>query len=130
MRTTLPAMGRTVKISELKAHCLRLVEEVARKRRDILITKRGKPIARVVPLDTRTDDDALARLPGRLDQSTAVPGLEVLPLTIPVVVTAARLTELHDPADQLIVATAQHHGARLVTSDARIAATRAVSIVG
>ena len=65
-----------------------------------------------------------------LDQSTAVLGLEVLPLTIPVVVTAARLTELHDPADRLIVATAQHHGARLVTSDARIAATRAVSIVG
>ena len=59
-------MGRTVKISELKAHCLRLVEEVARKRRDILITKRGKPIARVVPLDTRTDDDALARLRGSL----------------------------------------------------------------
>jgi prevent-host-death family protein len=57
---------RTVAISELKAHCLRLVDEVARRRRELVITKRGKPIARVVPLETAVDDDRLARLRGTL----------------------------------------------------------------
>jgi prevent-host-death family protein len=57
---------RTVAISELKAHCLRLVDEVARRRRELIITKRGKPIARLVPLETAVDDDRLARLRGTL----------------------------------------------------------------
>jgi prevent-host-death family protein len=57
---------RTVAISELKAHCLRLVDEVARRRRELVITKRGKPIARVVPLESVGDDDRLARLRGTL----------------------------------------------------------------
>jgi prevent-host-death family protein len=57
-------MARTVGISELKAHCLRLVDEVARRRSELIITKRGKPIARVVPLDELPRDDALARLRG------------------------------------------------------------------
>ena len=59
-------MVRTVAISELKAHCLRLVDEVARRRRELVITKRGKPIARVVPLETAVDDDRLTRLRGTL----------------------------------------------------------------
>ena len=57
-------MVRTVAISELKAHCLRLVDEVARRRSELVVTKRGKPIARVVPLDDAPIDDALARLRG------------------------------------------------------------------
>jgi len=57
---------RTVAISELKAHCLRLVDEVARRRWELVITKRGKPIARVVPLETAVGDDRLARLRGTL----------------------------------------------------------------
>jgi prevent-host-death family protein len=55
---------KTVAISELKAHCLRLVDEVARRRRELVVTKRGKPIARVVPLEDVRADDALARLRG------------------------------------------------------------------
>jgi len=57
-------MARTVAISELKAHCLQLVDEVAQRRRELIITKRGKPIARVVPLDELPKDDALERLRG------------------------------------------------------------------
>jgi len=57
-------MIKTVAISELKAHCLRLVDEVARGRGILVVTKRGKPIARVVPLDTAAPDDALTRLRG------------------------------------------------------------------
>ena len=55
-----------------------------------------------------------------LDEATGLPGFEVVPIELPIVLTASRLTALRDPADMLIVATAQHHGARLVTSDARI----------
>jgi prevent-host-death family protein len=36
-------------IGQFKARCLRLMEEVRTKREPILITKRGRPLARVVP---------------------------------------------------------------------------------
>jgi PIN domain nuclease of toxin-antitoxin system len=64
-----------------------------------------------------------------LEQATALPGVELLPLSLPIVVTASRLTGLRDPADMLIVASAQHHGARLVTSDTRIHETELVPFV-
>ena len=58
-------MIRKVAVSELKTHCLRLVEEVARQRRAIVVTKRGKPIARVVPIgEPPGGDDPWARLRG------------------------------------------------------------------
>ena len=44
----------------------------------------------------------------------------MVPLSLPIIVTASRLTALRDPADMLIVASAQHHGARSITSDTRI----------
>lgn len=64
-----------------------------------------------------------------LERATTVAGLQVVPLTLPVIVTAARLVSLRDPADMLIVATAQHHGARLVTSDSRIEESGLVAVV-
>ena len=64
-----------------------------------------------------------------LDQATTIPGLTVVPLSLPIIASAARLTILRDPADMLIVATAQHHGARLATSDVRIQEADLVSIV-
>ncbi len=64
-----------------------------------------------------------------LEEATAIPGIQVVPLSLPIIVTAARLTALRDPADMLIVATAQHHGARLVTSDARIGETDLVAVI-
>jgi prevent-host-death family protein len=57
-------MKKTVAISELKAHCLRLVDEVARRRSVLVVTKRGKPIARVVPLEDAPADDPLTQLRG------------------------------------------------------------------
>lgn len=41
----------------------------------------------------------------------------------------ARLDQLRDPADQLIVATALERGARLVTSDARSADAELVPVI-
>lgn len=37
--------------STFKAQCLALLDEVATSRRSIVVTKRGRPVARVVPLD-------------------------------------------------------------------------------
>lgn len=36
---------------EFKAKCLRLMEEVRQRRRPVIITKRGQPIAKLVPVD-------------------------------------------------------------------------------
>jgi prevent-host-death family protein len=37
---------------EFKARCLQLMAEVERTRRPVTITKRGRPVARLVPVDT------------------------------------------------------------------------------
>jgi prevent-host-death family protein len=40
----------TVPAAEFKAKCLAIFDEVERDRRSFVVTKRGKPVARVVPL--------------------------------------------------------------------------------
>ncbi len=60
------SMKQSVAVSELKTHCLRLVDRVARERRELIVTKRGKPIARLVPMGKVDADEALARLRGTL----------------------------------------------------------------
>jgi prevent-host-death family protein len=42
----------TFTASEFKARCLRLLDEVAEQGNSLIITKRGRPIARVAPLGT------------------------------------------------------------------------------
>ncbi|HEX3503737.1 MAG TPA: type II toxin-antitoxin system Phd/YefM family antitoxin, partial [Xanthobacteraceae bacterium] len=42
-------MLRTIKASELKAKCLAILNEVERTRQPVVITKRGKPVAEIVP---------------------------------------------------------------------------------
>jgi prevent-host-death family protein len=60
-------MPRTVAISELKARCLRLVDDVARRRHEIVVTRRGKPVARLVPFGGPNEEDpVLAQLRGTL----------------------------------------------------------------
>jgi prevent-host-death family protein len=39
-----------------KAHCLALIDEVQAKREPVLITKRGKPVAKLIPAVRETDD--------------------------------------------------------------------------
>jgi prevent-host-death family protein len=36
---------------EFKARCLRLMDEVQKTRRPVVITKRGKPVAKLVPVE-------------------------------------------------------------------------------
>ncbi len=40
---------RTIKASEFKAKCLKLMDEVAASGKEIVITKNGRPISRLVP---------------------------------------------------------------------------------
>ena len=44
-----------------KARCLKLMDDVCERRVSILITKRGRPVARLVPVD---DDERAARVMG------------------------------------------------------------------
>jgi prevent-host-death family protein len=39
-----------------KANCLAVMDEVQAKRETVVITKRGKPVAKLVPVDAQTDD--------------------------------------------------------------------------
>ena len=41
--------SRTVKASEFKAKCLQMMDEVAASGREIVITKYGRPVSRLVP---------------------------------------------------------------------------------
>jgi prevent-host-death family protein len=45
------ATKRTIAASEFKAKCLKLLDEVAETRETLVVTKRGKPVAQVVPAE-------------------------------------------------------------------------------
>jgi len=64
-----------------------------------------------------------------LEQAMSIPGLEIAQLTVPIIAGASRLTGLRDPADMLIVATALHHGAPLITNDGRIEESGLVQVI-
>jgi prevent-host-death family protein len=42
-----------VPAAEFKINCLRLMDEVALQRRPIIITRRGKPVAKLVPVEEK-----------------------------------------------------------------------------
>ena len=41
---------------EFKAQCLRVMEQVYRSGESVLITKQGRPVAKLVPAEKRSDD--------------------------------------------------------------------------
>ena len=45
--------GRTIKASEFKAICLKLMDEVAESGEEIVITKNGKPVSKLTPYRER-----------------------------------------------------------------------------
>ena len=54
---------RKIPAGKFKAQCLRVMEQVRTTREPVLITKRGKPLAKLVPAD-KTSDDFIGRLEG------------------------------------------------------------------
>ncbi len=55
---------RTVPAGRFKQHCLAILDEVAETHEPITITKRNKPVARIVPLKTEAEieQEVLTRL--------------------------------------------------------------------
>ena len=47
-------MSRMIKASEFKAKCLALMDEVERTGQPVVITKKGKPVAELIPHRPRT----------------------------------------------------------------------------
>lgn len=51
---------------EFKTHCLAVMDEVAKTREPVVITKRGKPVAKVVPVEQPKSKRFIGRLEGVL----------------------------------------------------------------
>jgi prevent-host-death family protein len=47
---------KTIPAGDFKARCLAIMDEVQSKRQAVLITKRGKPVAKLVPVEQEKDD--------------------------------------------------------------------------
>lgn len=51
---------RTMAAGKFKATCLAVMDEVRAKREPVVITKHGKPVAKMVPMETEEGKDPLA----------------------------------------------------------------------
>ena len=60
---------RTMAAGKFKAQCLALMDEVQSKRIPVLVTKNGKPVAKLVPIDLPEGEDPLDafRFPGKIE---------------------------------------------------------------
>ncbi len=47
---------KTIPAGKFKVHCLAIMDEVQSKRQAVVITKRGKPVAKLVPLEKEKDE--------------------------------------------------------------------------
>jgi prevent-host-death family protein len=45
------AVGNQIAAAEFKAKCLQIMERVARGKQVVVVTKRGKPMVRIAPID-------------------------------------------------------------------------------
>jgi prevent-host-death family protein len=48
---TMSTQPKTISTSEFEGHCLALLDKVARTRQPLIVTKRGKPVAKIVPTE-------------------------------------------------------------------------------
>ncbi len=54
LRYSVSVSGKTIPVTEFKAKCLRLLEQVSKSGEPLVITKRGKPLARVTRAAAQT----------------------------------------------------------------------------
>lgn len=47
---------KTIPAGQFKVRCLAIMDEVQAKRQAVIITKRGKPVAKLVPVEAEKDD--------------------------------------------------------------------------
>jgi prevent-host-death family protein len=46
---------RTIPAAQFKSQCLGLLDEVEKTRGEVIVTKRGRPVARVVPIERKQE---------------------------------------------------------------------------
>jgi prevent-host-death family protein len=58
---------KTVPAGAFKQGCLRILDEVAESHQEVVITKRGKPVAKLVPVkqEREREEEVLTRLRGK-----------------------------------------------------------------
>jgi prevent-host-death family protein len=56
--------NRYIAAAEFKANCLRLIDGVAQQRQQIIITKRGKPAAKLMPMEEEGPVDLFGYMAG------------------------------------------------------------------
>jgi prevent-host-death family protein len=57
-------MNQRIAAGEFKAKCLSLLDDVAKTRKEIVITKRGRPVAKVVPIPEEKPKPTFGRMKG------------------------------------------------------------------
>jgi prevent-host-death family protein len=72
-------MSMQIAAGEFKAQCLKLMDQVQQSREVIIITKHGKPVAKLVPIEEMSSQSIL----GFLKDSVQVTGDIVSPLDDP-----------------------------------------------
>jgi prevent-host-death family protein len=63
MKTSIKTMPAGV----FKARCLAVMDEVQSKRQAVIITKRGKPVAKLVPVEKEEKDDIFGFYKGKIE---------------------------------------------------------------
>ena len=56
---------KTMAAGDFKAHCLKVMDQVQARREAVVITKRGKPVAKLVPIE-ETDDPIFGFMKGKI----------------------------------------------------------------
>ena len=69
---------KTMRAGEFKARCLKVMDQVQKTREPLVITKRGKPVAKLVPADRPTTDvfgclQGVVRIVGDLESPVVLP---------------------------------------------------------
>ncbi len=60
-------MDNKIPAGEFKAKCLGLLDEVQRQRKEIVITKRGKPVAKLVPVKNVRSESFIGSMHGTME---------------------------------------------------------------
>lgn len=56
----------TIAAGEFKTHCLQLMDQVYKQHRSFVVTKRGTPVAKLVPVDEDAPVPVFGRMKGRV----------------------------------------------------------------
>jgi prevent-host-death family protein len=72
---------KTMAAGTFKAQCLRVMEEVRKRRQPVLITKRGKPVAKLVPVEPERDSSVFGAMRGKIEIRGDI-GLPVVPAEV------------------------------------------------